>query len=136
MECEISFGPDILYLFISTHTPCVGRDTPLLLRHLHNIISTHTPCVGRDVSPQSSFVSLSTFQLTRPVWGVTKFFMRSLCFLEFQLTRPAWGVTTECRFSWVSFTISTHTPCVGRDINCHFLNLLWDHFNSHALRGA
>ena len=136
MECEISFGPDILYLFISTHTPCVGRDTPLLLRHLHNIISTHTPCVGRDVSPQSSFVSLSTFQLTRPVWGVTELFQKCNNHILISTHTPCVGRDTECRFSWVSFTISTHTPCVGRDYRMSvFLGFIYN-FNSHALRGA
>ena len=100
---------------ISTHTPCVGRDTPDPADYEKITISTHTPCVGRD-------------EFT----GAEKDIQ-----IRFQLTRPAWGVTCDGKpVTDKPGVISTHTPCVGRDINTmNFLNKS-DDFNSHALRGA
>ena len=122
---------------ISTHTPCVGRDKSYawVIRYKkfqltrpawgvtqypqHHgadvLISTHTPCVGRDNINLINVVTGTQFQLTRPAWGVTCLLRVSVLPVLFQLTRPAWGVTPNSSHPHMHCSISTHTPCVGRD---------------------
>ena len=73
----------------------MGRDKSIYIPSRIPEISTHTPRVGRDgLITSPPFAMPYSFQLTRPVWGVT-------------LYRPAVII--------LHVKISTHTPRVGRD---------------------
>ena len=101
-------------VFISTHTPRVERDK--FDENLVSIIkiSTHTPRVERDCIICYSFIYKIIFQLTRPVWSVTRISNSNI----------------------IRFGISTHTPRVERDeFNDSFFRPLGN-FNSHAPCGA
>ena len=122
---------------ISTHTPRVGRDRRQYQLPLIRQISTHTPRVGRDCKPPLWKMVRKSFQLTRPVWGVTLQKCLLIKILVFQLTRPVWGVTGQVMVYQPKFYyISTHTPRVGRD-NADFKAFgAFINFNSHAPCGA
>ena len=57
-----------------------------------------------------------TFQLTRPMRGVTDAALSCFRSLSFQLTRPMRGVTGAQGQGIRQEDISTHTPHAGRDL--------------------
>ena len=86
--------PIFAAVFISTHTPHAGRDNSCTFRVKCAQISTHTPHAGRDYAPKSSSLYTLSFQLTRPMRGVTSDTdMMVFDEFQFQLTRPMRGVT-------------------------------------------
>ena len=78
-------------------------------------ISTHTPHAGRDAKAKAWVTPLGTFQLTRPMRGVTASAGRNIQQKAFQLTRPMRGVTAAAELAEKLYNISTHTPHAGRD---------------------
>ena len=103
-----------LRLFISTHSPRVGR-TALCGVHSHDLrISTHSPRVGRTVVFRC-FYQLSPISTHSPRVGRTVLrLLTPECRFLFQLTRPVWGEPPSTANGWTETTISTHSPRVGR----------------------
>ena len=137
MGRTISVHADILFSYISTHSPRVGRTTTVaaaatatsnfnslapcganlgdvFTRIDRNGISTHSPRVGRTALFCSAFVTLSKFQLTRPVWGEPS--------ITAQLVDE--------------YGISTHSPRVGRTLPFAVIDKKTGNFNSLAPCGA
>ena len=83
-----------------------------------------------------SLSPITSFQLTRPMRGVTSLPRLVTLPYLFQLTRPMRGVTSPVSRSRARITISTHTPHAGRDENEAPFSVNILHFNSHAPCGA
>ena len=77
-----------------------------------------------------------TFQLTRPLRGVTRTVYSNFKMFLFQLTRPLRGVTAVEVDGDTVPEISTHTPLAGRDSVVLLGYARHKNFNSHAPCGA
>ena len=119
---------------ISTHTSRVGCDLAQSPETLIEIISTHTSRVGCDESfSKTSYVRISKFLLTHPVWDVT------LCC---QCYAPTSLISTHtsrvgCDNGGIvysgSYAISTHTSRVGCD-RLHRLRIRKIWISTHTSR--
>ena len=90
-----------------------GRCFPSLLCV---VISIHSPRMGRDFPVFPCFGQLPAFQSTLPAWGETICnTVPSVLQNEFQSTLPAWGETPSCPSRRPRWTISIHSPRMGRD---------------------
>ena len=124
---------------ISTHSPRVGRtildDVDILQPADFNSLA---PCGANPIAPVTRS-NISSFQLTRPVWGEPARRLQNGVFKDisthsprvgrtrarsmsgytvrkFQLTRPVWGEPGAACCFLVNRAISTHSPRVGRTL--------------------
>ena len=107
-------GSILRKLYISTHSPRVGRTTLWSAFENGHPISTHSPRVGRTDSNDNWRPDKKAFQLTRPVWGEPRML-------------PMNGA---------KWRISTHSPRVGRTHTAQPSGIVRGHFNSLAPCGA
>ena len=125
---------------ISTHTPLAGRDELVrvvchhflifqLTRPLRGAtserarfvrtlpISTHTPLAGRDETLPFYIAAVTNFNSHAPCGARHGKGFYVYTDEQFQLTRPLRGATDFWRGGILMYSISTHTPLAGRDVN-------------------
>ena len=130
-------SPHNIYHFnSSTHSPRVGRTLPQTLPppvpfHFNSLAprgANHFRTCGSAASNRFQLTrpawgepkklghryEVIKFQLTRPAWGEPLFHELFAGTSKFQLTRPAWGEPIPASHLEVQYTISTHSPRVGR----------------------
>ena len=121
---------------ISTHTPLAGRDLIPKEDKATIKISTHTPLAGRDQIWTSSSSTWASFQLTRPLRGVTGGFLSVSAEGLISTHTPLAGRDVEVDLRSSADEISTHTPLAGRDHVHRPGRTPKRYFNSHAPCGA
>ena len=99
-------------------------------------ISTHSPRVGRTSPVRMFLTAVLSFQLTRPVWGEPVHRGFATAYQTFQLTRPVWGEPRRILARSSGRQISTHSPRVGRTRNYMEAAIKCINFNSLAPCGA
>ena len=104
-------------IYISTHSPRVGRTLQKVAQVGFAVISTHSPRVGRTFLIFVLLGAPLNFNSLAPCGANLHRYSLPLYNAQFQLTRPVWGEPrSEIRYS-TSAEISTHSPRVGRTAN-------------------
>ena len=121
---------------ISTHSPRVGRTTPLFADVL-NVANFNSlaPC-GANPDKGETTLNRRNFNSLAPC-GANPLHPHQVRLLsQFQLTRPVWGEPSIKCTSTRHFMISTHSPRVGRTAVYNDAARQSTHFNSLAPCGA
>ena len=78
-------------------------------------ISIHSPRMGRDRYLRGHAERTAGFQSTLPAWGETIVGYWAVLTVKFQSTLPAWGETGIFESLDEFYSISIHSPRMGRD---------------------
>ena len=126
----------LLFIHISIHPPCGGRDSRCPPRTASSSISIHPPCGGRDVCVQISevVVAISIHPpcggRDRKDYGVNDYFG------GFQSTRPVGGGTANALVFFVAEIFQSTRPVGGGTSSSIVLSPDYLYFNPPALWGA
>ena len=96
--------------------PAWGEPGSICKAYAHSNISTHSPRVGRTDGSQESPSYMLNFNSLAPRGANLNASTNILGSCTFQLTRPAWGEPLNAGVLLTAYTISTHSPRVGRTL--------------------
>ena len=102
-------------IFISIHTPLAGSDERGHDLDRSEPISIHTPLAGSDSAAFISVPSLSIFQSTLPLRGVTESFDERVVVVDISIHTPLAGSDLPPMTRAICGHISIHTPLAGSD---------------------
>ena len=113
-----------------------GEPTASFEFRVYQSISTHSPRVGRTGTDRKKATGVSHFNSLAPCGANLSFLRASLPLTSFQLTRPVWGEPFGVMEDITTALISTHSPRVGRTRQSCIGYQTSNNFNSLAPCGA